>query len=99
MDVLFYLLGIFCYLAILTRFKENNRRYNEYVTLAKKRQAYSNHMLEEKRREFLARKTEERKKLNQPDYQAMASTVEFLSDMSDKEVMRKSRVAGSFSGE
>lgn len=96
-DVVFILLGIFCYFSISMQLKEQDGRLQKYEETQKKKKLYADYMLEQKRRESLKKAAEERRRRNKVDFQSMASTVEMLSNFSDQEVMRRSRItSGKF---
>ncbi len=91
-DLVFVLIGIFCYFSTIMRLRYQDVRLAQYVENQKKKQAYASHMIDLKRRESLAKAAEERKSRRKLDFQQMQNTIELLSNMSDEEVMRKSRV-------
>ena len=91
-DFVFVALGIFCYLTTMLRLRDQDSRVAQYEELQKKKKLYADFMLEQKRKETLAKAAEERKSKRKLDFKQMASTMERLSEMSDQEVMRQSRI-------
>ena len=91
-DIVFVLIGIYCYFSITYQLRVQNAKAAEFDELQKKKELYANKLIEQKRRESLAKAAAERKQRNKIDMKAMASTVEMLSNFSDQEVMRQSKV-------
>ena len=91
-DIIFYMLGIFCYFSISYQMKVQQAKVEEYNELQKKKEIYANRLIEQKRREAAEKAVEERKKKNKVDMKSMRNTMEMLSSISDQEVMRQSKV-------
>ncbi len=91
-DFVFIALGVFCYFATMMQLKDMAGRAEQIEEINKKKAQYANYMLDQKRRESLKKQAEERKNKRKVDFQQMASTVEMLSNLSDQEVMRQSKV-------
>ena len=91
-DFVFIAIGIFCYFATTMRLKEEANRAAKQAEINKKKQVYSNHMWEQKRIEMLRKQAIERKQRSKVNFAQLANTVEILSDISDQEVMRRSKV-------
>lgn len=92
-DAVFYLIGIACYFLTMYGFREQHDRIAKYEELQKKKDMYATRLIESKRAEAMKRAAEEKKKrIKGPDIASMTNTMQVLSDISDQEVMRQSRV-------
>lgn len=96
-DIVFFLIGVFCYFSIMMRLKEQDSRSAQYTLMQEKKQKYAHRIIEQKKKETMAKAVEERKRRRKIDFEHLAGTVEMLSNLSDQEVMRKSRItSGKF---
>ncbi|MDR2883990.1 MAG: hypothetical protein LBV09_02660 [Deferribacteraceae bacterium] len=96
-DLVFTILGVFCYVSIYLQFRDQRGRVEMYEQAQQKKLRYASFMQEQKRREAAAKLAEEKKRRRKADFDNMASTVERLSNISDQEVMRKSKItSGKF---
>ena len=96
-DFVFVALGIFCYFATMMELKTATVRAAQFDEINKKKKLYNDHMIEQKHIELLKKQAEERKLKHKVNFKQMASTVEMLSNLSDQEIMRKSKVtSGKF---
>ena len=91
-DLVFIMLGIFSYFSIMMNLKEAANRASKYAEINKKKQIYADHVFEQKRMETMKKQAAERKLKNKTNFAQLANTVEILSNISDQEIMRKSKV-------
>ena len=91
-DFVFIALGIFSYFSILMKLKDDIVKATKYAELSKKKQIYADHMFEQKRLEMLKKQAAERKMKSRLNFDQLANTVEMLSNISDQEIMRSSKI-------
>ncbi|GAB7140232.1 hypothetical protein RsTz2092_01800 [Deferribacterales bacterium RsTz2092] len=63
-DILFYGLGLFCYLSIMISLRDQSEKLAEYEEYFKKRAIYADRLVEQRRREAEARNVASRKSKN-----------------------------------
>jgi Tfp pilus assembly protein PilO len=96
-DFVFIALAIFSYFSIMMELKEASDKNSKYEELNRKKQIYAERMFEMKRLETMKKQAAERKLKHKVNFEQLANTVEMLSNISDEEVKRKSRVtSGKF---
>lgn len=95
-DLLFVILGIFCYFSILLKLKEQTVMRERYEALMEKRKKYAGMLAEQKLKEGMRKAAAERKQQRKSEFNNIASAAEMLSKLSDQEVMRQSRVTSSY---